>query len=67
MENTNKKNAKQKKELKAVSKKDNSAYSGSYLFCDNYDSDIHTDPLGSWTGGPLDDPYDKPIQDADDL
>lgn len=25
-----------------------------------------TDPLGSWTGRPLD-PYEKPVQDADDL
>ena len=30
-------------------------------------SEIITDPLGSWTGVPIDDPYDKPIQDADDL
>ena len=29
--------------------------------------DIVTDPLGSWTGVPADDPYEKPIQDADDL
>ena len=28
---------------------------------------INTDPLGSWTGVPTDDPYEKPIQDADDL
>ena len=28
---------------------------------------IVTDPLGSWTGVPVDDPYEKPIQDADDL
>ena len=28
---------------------------------------IITDPLGSWTGTPVDDFYDKPIQDADDL
>ena len=28
---------------------------------------IITDPLGSWTGTPVDDIYDKPIQDADDL
>ncbi len=27
---------------------------------------IETDPLGSWTGIP-EDPYDMPIQDADDL
>jgi len=25
-----------------------------------------TDPLGSWTGRPLD-PYEVPVQDADDL
>lgn len=25
-----------------------------------------TDPLGSWTGVPKD-PYEKPVQDADDL
>ena len=33
-----------------------------------YESDgrIITDPLGSWTGIPLN-PYDTPIQDADDL
>ena len=30
-------------------------------------SRINTDPLGSWTGVPTDDPYEKPIQDADDL
>lgn len=29
--------------------------------------EINTDPLGSWTGVPTDDPYEKPIQDADDL
>ena len=28
---------------------------------------INTDPFGSWTGVPTDDPYEKPIQDADDL
>lgn len=30
------------------------------------DNRIDTDPYGSYTGVP-DDPYDKPIQDADDL
>ena len=30
-------------------------------------SNIDTDPQGSWTGVPTDDPYSKPIQDADDL
>ena len=29
--------------------------------------DIVSDPLGSWTGVPVDDPYEKPVQDADDL
>ncbi len=29
-------------------------------------SSIDTDPLGMWTGVP-DDPYDLPVQDADDL
>ena len=28
---------------------------------------INTDPFGSWTGVCTDDPYEKPIQDADDL
>jgi hypothetical protein len=31
------------------------------------DSRIITDPLGSWTGVPEDNFFDKPIQDADDL
>lgn len=66
MDNKNKDKANQKKELKAVNKKDLSENS-SYLFRDNYENDIHTDPQGSWTGVPLDDPYDRPIQDADDL
>lgn len=30
-------------------------------------SKINTDPFGSWTGVPTDDPYERPIQDADDL
>ncbi len=30
------------------------------------DSSIKTDPLGMWTGVP-DNPYEKPVQDADDL
>ena len=33
----------------------------------SYESEIITDPFGSYTGVPTDDPYDKPIQDADDL
>lgn len=28
---------------------------------------IDTDPFGSWTGVPTDDPDSRPIQDADDL
>ena len=28
---------------------------------------IITDPLGSWTGVPIDDVLDKPVQDVDDL
>lgn len=30
-------------------------------------NEINTDPLGSYTGVPTDDPNEKPIQDADDL
>ena len=67
MDNKNTTKAKQKKSIKAISKKDTATYNSSNLFCDNYGNDIHTDPLGSWTGVPLDDPYDQPIQDADDL
>lgn len=26
-----------------------------------------TDPLGSYTGFPVDDPFETPVQDADDL
>lgn len=66
MDNKNKDKANQKKELRAVNKKELSENS-SYLFRENYENDIHTDPQGSWTGVPLDDPYDRPIQDADDL
>ena len=29
-------------------------------------TDAKTDPMGSWTGQPLD-PYEVPVQDADDL
>ncbi len=32
-----------------------------------YDNEIITDPFGSYTGVPSDDPYSKPIQDVDDL
>ena len=31
------------------------------------DGEIVTDPQGSWTGVPSDDPYSVPVQDADDL
>ena len=57
----------QKKELKVVSKKNSSAFNSAELFRENYENNIITDPQGSWTGVPLDDPYDRPIQDADDL
>jgi hypothetical protein len=67
MENKKSNKAEQKKEIKAVSKKDSASYNNEYLFRENYENDIHTDPQGSWTGVPLDDPYDRPIQDADDL
>ena len=33
---------------------------------DSIDPRIDTDPYGSYTGVP-DDPYDMPVQDADDL
>ena len=32
-----------------------------------YDNEIVTDPFGSYTGVPIDDPYSRPVQDADDL
>ena len=28
---------------------------------------IVVDPVGSWTGVPVDDPLDTPVQDVDDL
>ena len=31
------------------------------------DGRIIVDPFGSWTGVPVDDYYEKPIQDVDDL
>ena len=31
------------------------------------DGRIIIDPFGSWTGVPLDDPLDAPVQDVDDL
>ena len=34
---------------------------------DTPNNEIITDPFGSWTGVPVDDPYEKPVQDADDL
>ena len=34
---------------------------------ESYDSEIITDPFGSYTGVPFDAPYEKPDQDADDL
>lgn len=67
MENKKNTHTEQIKDLKSTNKKDTKGYSCISSFRDNYENDIHTDPLGSWTGVPLDDPYDKPIQDADDL
>jgi len=67
MDNKKTSKSEQKKELKALSKKDSALYNSEYLFRENCENDIHTDPQGSWTGVPFDDPYDKPIQDADDL
>ena len=32
-----------------------------------HDSEITTDPFGSWTGVCSDNKYEKPVQDADDL
>ena len=31
------------------------------------DGRIITDPFGSWTGTPVDDIFDTPVQDVDDL
>ena len=30
-------------------------------------TNIVVDPFGSWTGVPVDDPLDTPVQDVDDL
>ena len=67
MENKRNEEKQQKNKLKAVNKKDTPPLGNTRLFVENYDNDIHTDPFGSWTGVPFDDPYDRPIQDADDL
>ena len=67
MENKKTNSAEQKKDLRSTNKNDANGYNSVSSFRDNYENDIHTDPLGSWTGVPLDDPYDRPIQDADDL
>lgn len=53
------------KETKKQEKKEKSRFNPE-RFTMSADNRINTDPLGSWTGVP-DDPYDKPIQDADDL
>lgn len=34
--------------------------------CGDYNSSIVTDPFGSYTGTP-ENPYERPVQDADDL
>lgn len=33
----------------------------------SYENEINTDPFGSYTGVPTADPFEEPIQDADDL
>ena len=47
-------------------KKDAPACVNFYATMSTDQNRINTDPQGSYTGVP-DDPYDKPIQDADDL
>ncbi len=58
------KNKTEKKYLKSTN---NTAMNKARTQSDTYDNEIITDPFGSYTGVPTDDPYDKPIQDADDL
>ncbi len=46
-------------------KRDRTSHKAVELRLENDDS-IETDPLGMYTGVPSD-PYEKPVQDADDL
>ena len=59
---------KQKKNVKnsCQNKKDAPTRVNFYAKMSTDQNRINTDPQGSYTGVP-DDPYDKPIQDADDL
>ena len=59
---------KQKKNVNnsCQNKKDAPTHVNFYAKMSTDQNRINTDPQGSYTGVP-DDPYDKPIQDADDL
>ncbi len=55
------------KEQKKKNDKNSNNYRGNETSELAFASDtIDTDPLGMWTGVP-DNPYEKPVQDADDL
>ena len=51
---------KKKKEKKSKAKKADKTLRGAFVH-------PQTDPLGSYTGTVTDAPYEKPVQDADDL
>ena len=55
------------KDKKIPIKSKTTPYKAALTQTESYDSEIITDPFGSYTGVPVDDPYDKPVQDADDL
>ena len=57
---TEKTNMKKKKEKKSKAKKADKTLCGAF-------TRPQTDPLGSYTGTVTDAPYEKPVQDADDL
>lgn len=57
-----------KKEINMIKSKTQSGKYSSTSRKSDYDHDkIITDPFGSWTGVDVDNKYDKPIQDVDDL
>ena len=58
---------KNKNEKKYLKSQNTAAMNKAQTQSDTYDDEIVTDPFGSYTGVPTDNPYDKPIQDADDL
>jgi hypothetical protein len=58
---------KNKTEKKYLKTENSSAMNKAKTQLQTYDHEIITDPFGSYTGVPTEDPYDKPIQDADDL